>query len=430
MDRRAFLLLTLAGCADPQLEPTLTQAVGSGSPPPAPAAPAPVPVVSGDPGFDAWLAQFKPKAVLAGVPQAVVDRETAGLTPDTGVVASDGRQPEFSKPVGDYVKGTVSDVRISQGRQFRDTLPYLPGIEQAFRVPREIVLAVWAMESAFGKVQGDKDIVRCLATLAADGRRRGWAESELISALKIIATGEQTRARLKGSWAGAMGQTQFLPGVYLSTAIDGDRDGHRDIWGSTHDALASTANYLAKAGWKPGESWSREVRLPTDFDYSLTEGAREPLAVWTNRGVRRADGLAWSAADQASSAGLILPSGYQGPAFLIFPNHAAIMKYNNSTAYALGVGLLALRFGGDGPLVTPWPAETPLSRTDRVLAQESLVKLGYDTGGVDGAIGPKTRVAIRAWQQANRIPADGYLTPQMIQSMAMQAAGMASRPQS
>ena len=427
MDRRAFLLLTLAGCADPQLEPTLTQVAGTTPAPPPPAAPAPVPVVSGDPNFDAWLAQFKPKAVLAGIPQAVVDRETAGLTPDTGVVSSDGKQPEFSKPVGDYVKGTVSDVRISQGRQFRD-LPYLPGIEQAFRVPREIVLAVWAMESAFGKVQGDKDIIRCLATLAADGRRRGWAESELISALKIIATGEQTRARLKGSWAGAMGQTQFLPGVYLSTAIDGDRDGHRDIWGSTHDALASTANYMAKAGWKPGESWSREVILPVGFDYSLTEGAREPLPNWTARNVRRADGLPWSAADQASSASLILPSGWQGPAFLIFPNHAAIMKYNNSTAYALGVGLLALRFGGEGPLVTPWPVETPISRTERVLAQESLVKLGYDTGGVDGAIGPKTRVAIRAWQQANKIPADGYLTPPMIQSMAMQAAGMASPP--
>jgi membrane-bound lytic murein transglycosylase B len=429
MDRRAFLLLTLAGCADPQLEPTLTQVVGT-TPPPAPPspAPAPVPVVSGDPNFDAWLAQFKPKAVLAGVPQAVVDRETAGLTPDDSVVASDGRQPEFSKPVGDYVKGAVSDSRIQQGRQFAGQLSYLPGIEQAFRVPREIVLAVWAMESAFGKIQGDKDIVRCLATLAADGRRRGWAESELISALKIIATGEQSRARLKGSWAGAMGQTQFLPGVYLSTAVDGDRDGHRDIWGSTHDALASTANYMAKAGWKPGESWSREVLLPAGFDYSVTEGPREALSLWTERGVRRADGLPWSAADQASSASLILPSGYTGPAFLIFPNHGAIMKYNNSTAYALGVGLLALRFGGEGPLVTPWPLETPLSRTDRILAQESLVKLGYDTGGVDGAIGPKTRIAIRAWQQANRIPADGYLTPQMIQSMAMQAAGMASRP--
>jgi lytic murein transglycosylase len=429
MDRRAFLLLTLAGCADPQLEPTLTQVAGTVQPPaPPPPVPAPVPVVSGDPNFDAWLAQFKPKAVLAGVPQEVVDRETAGLTPDDSVVASDGRQPEFSKPVGDYVKGAVTDARIAQGRQFASQLSYLPGIEQAFRVPREIVLAVWAMESAFGKIQGDKDVVRCLATLAADGRRRGWAESELISALKIIAAGEAPRARLKGSWAGAMGQTQFLPGVYLSTAVDGDRDGRRDIWGSTHDALASTANYMAKAGWKPGESWSREVILPPGFDYGVTEGPREALSVWTERGVRRADGLPWSAADQASSASLILPSGHTGPAFLIFPNHGAIMKYNNSTAYALGVGLLALRLGGEGPLVTPWPVETPLSRADRILAQESLVKLGYDTGGVDGAIGPKTRIAIRAWQAANKVPADGYLTPQMIQSMAMQAAGMATRP--
>jgi membrane-bound lytic murein transglycosylase B len=433
MDRRALILLVLAGCADPQIEPTLTQVVGTGgmqaaapagAVPSGPAIPTVVPVVSGDPAFDGWLAQFKPKAVAAGVPRAVVDRELAGLTPNARVSALDGKQPEFSKPVSDYVKGVISDARIAQGRQFRGELTYLPALESTYGVPREIILAVWAMESGFGKMQGDMDVIRSLASLAAEGRRRDWAEGELISALKIIANGQQTRVNLTGSWAGAMGQTQFLPGVYLSTAIDGDGDGRRDIWGSTPDALASTANYLAKAGWKRGESWAREVKVPAGFDYSLIEQDREPLSVWTARGLRRADGLPWSSADQASSASLIVPSGAGGPAFLIFPNHSVIMRYNNSTAYALGVGLMALRFGGEGPLVTPWPQETPLSLADRTLAQKSLTALGFDTGGIDGAIGPNSRAAVRAWQKSQGLPADGYLTPQIIQTLSLQAAGL------
>jgi membrane-bound lytic murein transglycosylase B len=418
-------MLTLAGCADSHVEPVLTRVSGVSQPAaPVPYSPAAPPVVSGDPNFDAWLADFRPRAEAAGLSPALLDRELAGLTPNPRAAVLDGKQPEFSKPVGDYVKGAISDTRIAQGRQFRATLPYLPGLEATYGAPRDIVLAVWAMESAFGKIQGDMDVVRSLATLAADGRRRGWAEGELISALKIIANGQQSRALLKGSWAGAMGQTQFLPSVYLNTAVDGDNDGRKDIWGSTNDALASTANYMAKAGWRRGESWSREVALPGGFDYGLAEQPREPLAAWTARGVRRADGLSWSAADRASEAALILPSGASGPAFLIFPNHAAIMKYNNSTAYALGVGLMALRFAGEGPLITPWPVETPLSRADRTLAQTSLVRLGYDTGGVDGEVGPRTRVAIRAWQKANGLPADGYLTPMIIQRIAQQAAGL------
>jgi lytic murein transglycosylase len=432
MDLRLLLMLTLAGCADPNLEPSL--GLAPAAPPPmavtpvsaavmAPAA-MPPPVVSGDLSFDSWLFAFRGRALAAGLSPQMLDRELAGLTPDPRAAALDGKQPEFSKPVGDYVKGTVSEVRITQGRQFRQSLDYLPGLETRYGVPRDIILAVWAMESAFGKLQGDMDVVRSLSSLAADGRRRAWAESELISALTIIGSGQQTRSRLKGSWAGAMGQTQFLPGVYLSTAVDGDGDGLRDIWGSTPDALASTANYLARAGWKRGESWSREVRLPPGLDLGLTEQEREPLSVWIQRGVVRADGLPWSAADQASGASLILPSGGNGPAFLIFPNHGVIMRYNNSTAYALGVGLLGLRFSGDGPLATPWPVEIPLSLSDRILAQQSLTRLGFDTGGVDGAIGPKSRVAVRAWQKANGLPADGYLTPTLIQRIAAQAAAL------
>jgi lytic murein transglycosylase len=421
MDRRSFLALTLAGCADPALEPSLGVTPTAM---PAPVAPGPSPslATTGDPNFDAWLAGFYNRARDAGVPAVVLDRELTGLTPDPRASAQDSRQPEFSKPVGDYVKGVVTDDRVNKGRQFRDSLSYLPTIEQRYGAPREIVLAIWAMESAFGKIQGDMDVIRSLATLAADGRRRAWAEGELIAALKIVGSGEAPRVRLKGSWAGAMGQTQFLPSVFLATAVDGDNDGVRDIWGSTPDALFSTGNYMAKAGWKRGESWAREVTLPSGFDFSGVEGPKESPAAWAARGVKRADGLPWSSADQSSVAGLILPSGAAGPAFLTFPNHMAIRRYNNSTAYALGVGLLADRFAGEGPLVTPWPYETPLSLADRTAAQTALARLGFDPGPADGVIGAGTRTALRAWQKARGLAADGYLSVDMVRRLREEAA--------
>lgn len=427
MDRRSFIVLLLAGCADPSLEPSL--GVASPAPQPAsgtpavPAIPAPSASLtpSGDPNFDAWLAGFYVRARDAGLSAAVLDRELAGLTPDPKASAQDSKQPEFSKPVGDYVKGVVSDARIVQGRQFRDSLTYLPTIEQRYGAAREIVLAIWAMESNFGKIQGDMDVIRSLASLAAQGRRRAWAEGELIAALKIVGSGEAPRERLKGSWAGAMGQTQFLPSVFLNTAVDGDGDGVRDIWGSTADALFSTGAYMAKASWKRGESWAREVILPPGFDYSVVEGPKDTPAGWGAKGVKRADGLPWSAADQAAQAGLILPSGAAGPAFLTFPNHMAIRRYNNSTAYALGVGLLADRFAGEGPLITPWPYEVPLSLTDRMAAQTALAKLGFDPGPADGVIGSGTRTALRGWQKARGLPADGYLSVDIVRKLVAEA---------
>lgn len=433
MDRRLFLALTLAGCADPALEKTLPlQAIGAAvgsqdvtSTPPEPAVQPLEFATSGDPNFDAWRRAFSVRALKAGIPDGVITRELAGLTPDPSVSSHDVSQPEFSKPIGDYVKGVVSDARISQGQTYRDTLPYLSRLEQQHGVPRTIILAIWAVESGFGKIQGDYDAVRSFATLAYGGRRRDWAEGELIACLRIIASGEASRGQLKGSWAGAMGQTQFLPSVYLSTALDGDGDGKRDIWGSTADAIASTFSYMSKAGWTPGQSWAREVTLKPGFDYSLSEGPKETPDWWAQQGVTRADGLPWSSADQMAKAGLILPSGAAGPAFLVFPNHFAIRKYNNSTAYALAVGLLADRFGGEGPLVKPWPYEVPLSLADRTLAQNSLLALGFDPGGVDGQIGPNTRVAIRAWQKARGLIQDGYLTKEMVGRLALEASGLA-----
>jgi membrane-bound lytic murein transglycosylase B len=234
-----------------------------------------------------------------------------------------------------------------------------------------------------------------------------------------------SRAQLKGSWAGAMGQTQFIPSAYLATAIDGDGDGKRDIWGSTPDALASAANLLVKGGWRRGEAWAREVILPKGFDYGLSEGPKEVPSWWAAKEVKRADGLPWRPADAAAPAALILPAGAHGPAFLIFANHMAIRTYNNSLAYALAVGLLADRIAGGGPLKTPWPAETRLSLTDRMAAQEALAKLGYNPGSADGVVGVGTRQSLRAWQKARGLPADGYLSPEMVKKLKAEVAAKA-----
>jgi lytic murein transglycosylase len=426
IDRRVFLVLLLAGCADTSPQGPLTAITPPAPPPPKPQPTAPqplpaTPVPAGELAFDTWLRDFRARAMAAGLSAALLDRELSGVTPDPKVISLDSRQPEFSKPVGDYIKGVISDDRVAVGRRKREELAFLPTIEARYGVPRDILLAVWAMESAFGKLQGNFDVVRSMVSLAADGRRRAWAEGELIAALKIIDSGEVTREQLRGSWAGAMGQTQFIPSSYRSTAVDFDGDGRRDIWGSDADSLASAANLLAKGGWKPGVGWAKEVILPAGFDYSVTEVEKQLPAWWEARGVRRADGLPWTAADAASPAMLLLPAGAAGPAFLALPNHFAIRTYNNSTSYALGIGLLADRFGGGGPPVTPWPVETPLSMSDRMAAQIALARVGFNPGPADGVVGANTRKALRAWQQSQQLPADGYLSSDMVARLKAQA---------
>ena len=413
MDRRVFLVLLLAGCADPS--PDILPAVLP-SPTPTPHRPEPVnpPTASGDAAFDAWAEDFYTRAVQSGLPADLLDRELKGLIPDPRVITLDGRQPEFSKPVSAYLQGVVTEGRLAQGRTYREALAYLPGLEQRFAVPREIMLAIWAMETAFGATLGDFDVIRSMATLAAQGRRRQFAEDQLVAALRIIGSGTAPRERLRGSWAGAMGQTQFIPTTFLTTAVDGDGDGRIDIWGSSADAMASAANLLAKVGWKMGASWAREVILPAGFDYSLTDGPRETPDWWAQLGVVRADGQGWSAQDQALKAQLALPAGATGPAFLLLPNHFAIRRYNNSAAYALGVGMLADGFMGQPGLVRPWPVETPLSLTDRIDAQKALAALGFSPGNPDGIVGTNTRSALKAWQKARGLVADGYLSIDMI----------------
>ena len=415
MDRRLFLLMALASTASP---PPTPDRVGA---PPLELMP-PGPVSSGDPAFDAWAKDFVDRAIRDGWPADVLRAEFAGLRPEPSVLALDGRQPEFSKPVGDYVKGAVSAERVATARRKEAELTWLPRVETRFGVPKEVLLSIWAMESGFGAIQGDFDVLRGLATLAASGRRRDWAETEILAVIRIIATHQATRARLRGSWAGAMGQTQFEPSAYLENAVSLNGEGPPDIWNSPKDALASAANLLAKAGWVPGVRPQREVLLPAGFDYGMTEGPQPTAAAWAWLGVQPADGGVWSAADEAANMMLILPSGAGGPAFLASPNHFVIKKYNNSTAYALAVGLLADQIAGAPALKVPWPHETPLSADQRMGAQQDLTQLGFDSGAADGVIGGKTRHALQAWQKARGLIADGYLSADMVERLRTEAS--------
>ena len=413
MNRRLFMALTGAGAIWPGIrgcgaQPTLPEGLGN----------------SGDAAFDTWLADFYPRALANGVPAEVLTRELAGLVPNPAVVAADRNQPEIARPVSSYIKGTVSDARVVTGKAKRTELTWLAEVHERYGVPGEVLIAIWGLESAFGAVMGNADIIQTDATLAADGRRRALFEENLIAALKIIASGDATRAQMKGSNAGAFGQTQFSPVDFLRTAVDADGDGKRDLWGSTRDAVTSSAAHLSKAGWKKSESWQREVTLPEGFDYSVVEGPRQSPALWLAAGVRPTDSAGWTPDDAASTAQLITPSGAAGPAFLIFPNHFTIRVYNNSTSYALGVGLLASRIAGDPGVIKPWPQETGLSAAERTGAQEALTKLGVDPGGVDGIIGVGTRAALRRWQQARGLTADGYLTPDLVKRLQAEAVAL------
>jgi membrane-bound lytic murein transglycosylase B len=412
MDRRAFLFSTawLAVAPAPDLYQGAAQ-LGGGSGP------------ASDTVFEAWKAAFIDKAVARGLPRDQVTAALTGVISDPQVVALDQRQPEFAKPISNYISNTVSSGRIA-GAQSRIAADHawLDPIVDRYQVPAEILVAIWAVESNFGQIQGDDDVIRSYATLAAEGRRQAFAEDELIGALRILFSGEATRGQLKGSWAGAMGQTQFTPLDYLEYAVDGDGDGKRDIWGSAPDALASTANFMSKKGhWQPGQSAQIEVAVhAAGFDYSLVESTTKTPGEWAALGVTPVDSRGVPDADKAVAATLIMPMGWQGPGFLAFPNHMAIRAYNNSTSYALAVGLLADRIGGGGPLVQAWPADQPISLDDRKAAQQALISLGYYSGVVDGLLGTGSRKAARLWQASQGLPPDGYLSYALIQRLIAQ----------
>lgn len=410
IDYRLVLIACVSACA-----PMLPDA------PPVPAraeAPAPAPSPAAPPaqeraystdaaGFEGWKQGFLDRK--GGARRDLYARQLDGLTPDPDVVRLDGNQPEFSRPAGAYIQTAASATRIAEARQRLDRVP--ASVVQRFGVPAEILVSIWGNESSFGRIQGDKDVIRSLATLAYDGRRRDWAEAQLKDALDIVIDGRRARSGLLGSWAGAMGQTQFMPDNYLRLGVDQNGDGRVDIWGSDADALASAANLLAQAGWKRDQRWGYEVRLPQGFDYALAEAEGRPWSFWAQRGVTLAAGSSPTPAEAAENGVILLPQGARGPAFLALPNHYVIRRYNNAVTYALAIGLTADGAVGRPGLVGTWPDDGPLSREQRFGAQTALARLGYDVGAIDGVIGSGTRRALRAWQMATGRTPDGYLTP-------------------
>lgn len=412
------LVALLASCAG---APTTAPAPPVPSAPPAAAAvpaatpasepalePAPEPTL--EQRFARWVQDFRPAARAAGIDDATFDAAFADAQYVPRAVERDRTQPEFTRSVWDYLDSAVSPQRIALGR---DKLAQVRAEADAaaarYGVPAPLLVAIWGVESNYGSHYGDIPTIDALATLAFDGRREAWARAELIAALRILQKGDIDRAHLVGSWAGAMGQTQFLPSVFLAHAVDADGDGRRDIWGSAADVLASTANFIARSGWRAGEAWAVEVRLPAGFDVGRADGTlRQAAAQWAAEGVQTIDA---APLPPIGDAAILLPAGVRGPALLVGANYRALLRYNNSTSYALAVGLLAQQLAGGPGLVAGWPRDlVALTRTQIEALQTALNERGFDSGTPDGMAGPATRNALRRWQRSVGLPADGYPT--------------------
>jgi len=368
-------------------------------------------------GFSAWLARFRREARGEGISPTTLARALDDVRYRPRVIELDRSQPEFVRPIWQYLDSAVSAQRVTSGRarlaEHRDTARRM---EQRYGVPAEVIVAIWGIESNYGGNFGDFSTLEALATLAYDGRRRDFARGELLAALRIIEAGDIAPERMLGSWAGAMGHTQFIPSSFEAYAVDGDGDGRRDIWGSIPDVMASTAHYLARAGWREGQPWGVEVILPAGFDYARTElSDRRPSAEWAAQGVRALGGGALPAYDEAA---VIVPAGARGPAFLVGPNFRAILRYNNATSYALAVGNLANEIAGRDGVVGGWPRdEQPLARTQVREMQRALNARGFEVGTPDGILGPNTRRGLREYQASIGEVPDGFATRRLLERL-------------
>jgi len=369
---------------------------------------------SADPAaFADFVQMLWPAAQAKGVRRESFDAAVSGLTFDPSVPSSVSPQPEFDRPLHVYLDRAVTPQRVARGRQeaarWRDELQ---AIETRFGVPREILLAAWGMETDFGRDAGTKDIIRALASLAYKRDDRGLFSDEFVAALVIFDRGV-SRDKLKGSWAGAMGNPQFLPSAYLKYAVSFGATGTPDIWSSVPDTLASIANFLRQSGWQPGLPWGLEAVLPVGFDYASLDMA---FADYARLGTRAAGARAFP---QAGDATLFLPSGAGGPAFLLSDNYWVLKAYNNSDSYALSLALLADRIGGAGGVQAAWPAQNKmLSRTEKTEVQQRLTAGGYYHGIIDGRFGPASRDAIHDFQRAMGIaPADGYGSESVLRAL-------------
>lgn len=378
-----------------------------------------VSLAHGDAKFDQWVRDFRGVATSAGVKGSVYDSVFRTIDgPDLKTVEKLRSQAEFNLKIWDYLDSAVSEAQIRNGKAMR--LRYaqqLATIERRFGVDRDVVLAVWGIETRYGARMGDHNAVQALATLAyAAPRRKKFWRSELLNALKIIQAGHIATEKMNASWAGAMGHTQFMPSSWKGYAADYDGDGKKDIWTNVPDALASTANYLARHGWQNAKTWGYEVSLPSGFDTKLAGKDGITLGKWQSMGVRRVNGKGFPRS--GDRAVLKLPSGKSGPAFLVLKNFYVIKRYNNADSYALAVGHLADRIAGFGPIVTQWPrGYLPLDEAGRMEVQKILKRLGYYEGEIDGAIGSGSRAAIKQWQSKNGQEPNGFPSKKLLASL-------------
>lgn len=405
----AFVALALTGCASAPTPPAKTAA------PAAPAVPPPAADTAElQAGLEQWAAGFSATARAAGIDEATLHAAFDNLRYLPQVVELDRAQPEFTRSVWDYLDVAVSPRRIALGRdkliEFRSQAD---AAAARYGVPPAILVAIWGIESNYGGNYGSIPTIDALATLAFEGRREAWARAQLLDALKILQSGDIARADMIGSWAGAMGQTQFLPSNFLAYAVDANGDGRRDIWGNMSDVMASTANFLARSGWQAGQPWGFEVSLPQGFDFENADPqVRQSTEHWAAQGVRKADG---AALPDGFNASILLPAGAKGPAFLVGANFRVILRYNNSTSYALAVGLLAQQLAGGPGVRAPWPSDLrTLTRSELLSLQAALNDAGFDSGKPDGLMGPATRGAVRRFQISIGQPADGFPTPALL----------------
>ncbi len=370
------------------------------------------------PDFAAWLAQLKQDALAQGISQATLDAALAGVAPLPQVLERDQLQPEFVEPFLSYLDKRLSPKRLERGLAVLAANKGLLEAAQArYGVPPAILVAFWGLETSYGDYVGDIPIPAALVSLAFDTRRGDYFRGELLQALRIIDAGDVAAADMKGSWAGAMGQVQFMPSTYLRYAVDGDGDGHRNLWTSLPDVFNSAAHFLRELGWQPGDSWGREVRLPDGFAWETAQlGMKKPARDWAALGVLQADGSPLPASDP--NGAIVLPQGHAGPAFLVYRNFEVILGWNHSINYALAVGLLSDRLLGLPPPRGGRDADNrPLSRDQVLDIQKLLTVRGYAAGDPDGLPGRQTRQAIRAWQKAAGLPADGYASVGLLEQL-------------
>lgn len=358
------------------------------------------------------------QAAQRGISRRTFDGATRGLQPDMKIMELLDAQPEFTKPIWEYLDILVNDARIATGRQaLAQNRAIYDAVEKTYGVDRYILTAIWGVESNFGTQGGERPVVQSTATLACIGRRQSYFRDEFLTALEILERGDVPPEHLKGSWAGAFGPTQFMPTSFKRFAVDFDGDGKKNVVDSIPDLLASTANNLRRDGWHSGASWGYEVALPAKFNFMLVDRSiRKSLHEWEALGVKRVGGKLFPRPGDAAS--LLVPGGARGPAFLVIDNFRAIMKYNPSEAYALAIGHLADRIRGGEPIVQTWPRdEVPLIRTERLELQQRLAARGYDIGASDGHLGQKTRNAVRDFQARSGLAPDGFASGKLLEQL-------------